>query len=80
MQYYPAVMMVDEDGYYYVDFPDLECCFTQGENFDDACFMAQDILDEWMKDNKYYPKASKIEILKDKHPEAIIKLFGCEKQ
>lgn len=40
---YPAVLVPDGDGYY-VYFPDLENCFTQGDDLCDAVEMAQDVL------------------------------------
>lgn len=81
-KYYPAVMQLDEEGYYYVDFPDLDCCFTQGENFNNACFMAEDILGEWMSDHlgkeDSIPEPSSIQELRDKYPNDIIQVFGYD--
>lgn len=40
---YPAVFAKDED-FYIVHFPDVENCFTQGEDLQDAFEMAEDVL------------------------------------
>lgn len=81
-KFYPAVMKLDEDGYYYVDFPDLECCFTQGNDFNDACFMAEDILGEWMSDHlekdTTIPEPTSLLVLKEEHPNDIVQVFGYD--
>lgn len=41
---YPAIFTPEEDGGYSVLFPDLEGCFTCGEDMADAIFMAEDAL------------------------------------
>lgn len=41
---YPAVFTPDEDGGYSVNFPDVESCYTCGDDLADAIFMAEDIL------------------------------------
>lgn len=41
--YYPAVFTPEENGYS-VDFPDLEGCYTCGENLTEALDMAEDVL------------------------------------
>ncbi|MGN0400660.1 MAG: type II toxin-antitoxin system HicB family antitoxin [Acetatifactor sp.] len=41
---YPAIFTPEEDGGYSVLFPDLEGCFTCGDNLADALFMAEDAL------------------------------------
>jgi predicted RNase H-like HicB family nuclease len=39
-----AVFTLEENGLYAVEFPDIEGCFTSGDNIEDAIFMAQDAL------------------------------------
>ena len=60
---YTAVFTPDENGIYSVDFPDLQGCYTTGDDVPDAIEMAQDALClklYWLeKDNKPIPKASK---------------------
>ena len=41
---YPAVFTPEEDGGYSINFPDIEGCFTQGENLADGLAMANDVL------------------------------------
>ncbi|MBU5331425.1 type II toxin-antitoxin system HicB family antitoxin [Anaerocolumna aminovalerica] len=42
--FYPAVFEKEEDGRYFVYFPDIEGCNTQGDNIDQAYEMAFDAL------------------------------------
>lgn len=41
---YPAVFTPEDNGVYSVNFPDVESCYTQGDNLQDAYDMAEDIL------------------------------------
>ncbi len=43
---YPAIFTPDKEleGYYVVEFPDIEAAVTQGKNFSDARCMAKDVL------------------------------------
>lgn len=41
---YPAIFHKDEDGGFWVSFPDLEGCFTQGETLEEAFAMAKEAL------------------------------------
>ena len=41
---YPAVFTPAEEGGYTVRFPDLEGCFTEGDNMAEAIYMAEDVL------------------------------------
>lgn len=41
---YPAVFTPEEEGRYSVFFPDLEGCYTCGDDLKDAIFMAEDAL------------------------------------
>ena len=48
--YYPAVFhetKPDEKGYW-VEFPDLPGCLTQGETLEEAAEMAEDALGTWL--------------------------------
>ena len=46
-KYYPAVFHKEENAYW-VEFPDLKGCFSQGKDFPEACTMAEDALGEWI--------------------------------
>ena len=41
---YPAVFTQEEGGLYSVNFPDLESCYTTGDDLPDAINMAEDVL------------------------------------
>lgn len=41
---FPAVLTPEEKGMYSVRFPDINGCYTSGENLADALFMAEDAL------------------------------------
>ena len=41
---YPAVFTPEKNGAYSVNFPDLESCYTCGDNLTDALMMGEDIL------------------------------------
>ena len=41
---YPAVFTQESDGGYLVNFHDIEGCYTQGDNLQDAYEMAEDVL------------------------------------
>lgn len=59
---FPAVFTALEDGKYEVVFPDLEGCYTFGDNLQDAIKMAQDVLAltlyEYEEDKRNIPEAS----------------------
>lgn len=47
---YPAIFHKDEEHGYWVEFPDLPGCLTEGESFEEAFLMAGDALDCWFDD------------------------------
>lgn len=47
---YPAIFHKDEEGGYWVEFPDLPGCLTEGETLEEAFLMAGDALDCWFGD------------------------------
>lgn len=59
---YPAIFTQENNNGYSVHFPDLESCYTQGDDLQDAMEMAQDILCLTLynleKDNKDIPAPS----------------------
>lgn len=59
---YPAVFTPEENGGYSVVFPDLEGCYTCGENLEEGLEMAQDVLAlvlyGYEKDNRKIPTPS----------------------
>ena len=59
---FPAVFTAVEDGKYEVDFPDLEGCYTFGDDLSDALKMAEDVLAltlyEYEAENRSIPEPS----------------------
>ena len=59
---YPADFTPEEKGMYSVNFPDLESCYTCGENLAEALVMAEDVLAmtlyDYEKEEKTIPKPS----------------------
>lgn len=45
---FPAIFHVAEEGGYWVDFPDLDGCFTEGNSFIEAYNMAKEALSEYL--------------------------------
>ncbi len=69
MQYvYPAIFTSEAVGGYSIGFPDVEGCYTQGEDLIDGILMAKDalalMLCGYEEDNKPVPPATPIEKLK----------------
>lgn len=54
---YPAIFTPEEDGSYSIIFPDLEGCYTCGDNLEDGIEMAEDalslVLYGYEKDGRY---------------------------
>lgn len=59
---YPAVFTLEEDGTYSIIFPDLEGCYTCGDNLEDGIEMAEDALAltlyGYEKEGREIPKVS----------------------
>ena len=72
---YPAVFTPERGGGYSVYFPDIEGCFTQGDDMADAIFMAEDALElmlyEYEEGNKEMPKASDLQKIKSNEGEIV---------
>lgn len=76
--FYPAIFQQEEDGYF-VSFPDLDGCFTEGDNLENAYEMAFDALGLYLshlEENKEEipapSKPSNIQQLEDNQFVAII--------
>lgn len=41
---YPAIFTKDKEGYYYVNFPDVPSCYTDGDTLAEAIENAEDVL------------------------------------
>jgi predicted RNase H-like HicB family nuclease len=65
MEYvYPAVFYTNDDGSYTITYPDLPGCISEGKSLENAIFMAQSALSQWigyLSDKKLeIPKASSL--------------------
>ena len=63
---YPAVFTPEEKGQFSVYFPDLEGCYTSGDNLGDAIYMAGDVLAMTLV--SYEDKAKVIPVPSEKLP------------
>ncbi len=68
---YPAVFHYEDDGYW-IEFPTLKGCLTEGDTLNDACLMAKDALKEWINAQKEIgnavPEPEEIEDVKKQYP------------
>ena len=59
---YPAVFTPEENGQFSVNFPDLDGCYTCGDDMKDALIMAEDVLAftlyDYEKEGKEIPEPS----------------------
>lgn len=78
---YPAIFTPEEDGGYSVRFPDLEGCFTCGDDMADAMFMAEDalalVLYGYERDGRMIPVPSQAESLKLDSGE-FVNIVACD--
>lgn len=67
--FYPALFHVAEEGGYWVTFPDIPECVTEGDDMEEAYSMAVDALGlaltERMKEKEILPEASKVEDIRE---------------
>jgi antitoxin HicB len=79
---YPAIFKEEEQGGFYIQFPDVEGNGTQGETILDGIKMAEDYLEIMLNDYKEqqeeYPQSTSIEELEEKYPREIIKFISVE--
>ena len=65
---YPAVFTSEEGGKYSVAFPDLDGCYTCGDNLQDAIMMAEDVLAFYLYDKERegvgVPEPTKLNMVK----------------
>ena len=45
--HYPVTIVKEDDGSYFIEYPDLEGCFACGETIEDALQMGEDARREW---------------------------------
>ena len=78
---YPAIFTKEDDGKYSVMFPDIENCFTGGDDMADALEMAEDVLClmlyDMEKDNKPIPSPSDSKAINVKN-DSVVSLVRCD--
>lgn len=78
---YPAIFTPEDDGGFSVRFPDLEGCFTCGDDMPDALFMAEDalalVLYGYESDARAIPSPSKAEDL-ELEPGEFVNSVACD--
>lgn len=79
---YPAIFTPAEDGGFSVVFPDIENCFTCGDNLTEALFMAEDVLalmlySEYEEVKRPIPAPSPINALALKEGE-FVNVVACD--
>lgn len=77
---YPAIFQ-KENTFYSVRFPDLECCYTQGDNLQDAFEMAEDVLCltlyQLEEKGEVIPEPSELDQIQTKNGE-FVSLVSCD--
>jgi predicted RNase H-like HicB family nuclease len=67
---YPAVFHLNKDESYTITYPDLPGCISEGKTLNEAMYMAQSALAQWIRyledEGEEIPKASSIENIKAK--------------
>lgn len=74
---YPAIFRKQTKGYF-VDFPDLPGCLTEGETLDEAIKMAGDALHIWLTtedENTKFPMPSSLDMIKEQYENDIVLLI-----
>ena len=78
--YYPAIFHKAEsnESGFWIEFPDIDGVFTEGNDMDEAMNMAKDCLDLmlscYIDECIKFPKPSSLEDIKTKYPNEIVKL------
>jgi len=78
---YPAIFSKEDDGKYSVLFPDIESCYTGGDDMVDALEMAEDVLCltlyDMEKNEKTIPAPSDCKVI-ETDDDSIVTLVRCD--
>jgi predicted RNase H-like HicB family nuclease len=78
---YPAIFTLESDGGYSVSFPDIESCYTSGDDMPDALDMAEDVLClmlyDMEKNGVAIPAPSDSKSIKT-NANDVVSLVGCD--
>ena len=81
-KYYPAVFHKEENAYW-VEFPDLKGCLSQGKDFPEACTMAEDALGEWINAQEdignVIPEPSSMEVISNQYRDECVSTRAVRK-
>ena len=80
--FYPAVFHNAEEGGYWITFPDIPECMTEGDDMEEAYKMAVDALGlaltERIKEKEELPKASDVENIKEEGTIVVVQFDLAE--
>lgn len=80
--FYPALFHKAEEGGYWITFPDIPECITEGDDMEEAYNMAVDALGlaltERMKENEEVPVASNVDDIKEDGTIVIVQFDRAE--
>ena len=79
--FYPAIFHRAEEGGYWVEFPDLDGCFTEGDTLEETVSMAKDAIGTYLSDLKEgaYPQPSDPATLEVNRRDAFIMVIDFDK-
>ena len=79
---YPAILTLEDNGQYSVKFPDIQNCYTGGDNMADAIGMAEDVLClmlyDMEKDGKAIPDPSDSKAILVNDENSVISFVRCD--
>lgn len=76
---FPALFQTDGGGVIFVEFPDLDGCFTQGDSYEQAYCNAQEALAIYAKENTHsLPSPSDLALVQKNNPNTIVLLIGID--
>lgn len=71
-----VALFIWSEGKYYVEFPDLPGCYSQGDSLEQAVYMAQNALTIYYQEKKgNLPSATDIQIVQQKNPNVIAQMI-----
>lgn len=76
---YVAIFDKTEDGQYYVHFPDLEGCYTQGSTLEEAVCHAQESLAIYYREKKgEVLPASTLQSIQNANPDSVVQIVALD--
>ncbi|MDR0987515.1 MAG: type II toxin-antitoxin system HicB family antitoxin [Ruminococcus sp.] len=77
---YPAVFHPAKEGGYWIEFPDLPDCFSQGETIDECMIMSADAASIWLcnREDNRLPAVTPSTRYKSENPEDIVTLISVD--